>query len=426
MSGKSELRLFDDHPPQIAVESGIFQDVYPVTALDGTTNIIEFLVQGSQEDYIDLNDTLLSLRLKVVLSNNKPLEEGKHAPIPANYFMHTLFSDISIYLNDTQIEGGDPNYPYKATIESIFNFDADSKLLQLLPAGYSTEEDERAKWIANSKEFELVGALRLDFFNQPKYLLSGVNVRIRMTLSKPKFCLQETLAGGDVEVVEPSYKIVPTYAILYARRVKVSPSVERGHALGLETMNAIYPYMKTKTVTYSIPAGNVSFIKENLFSSGLLPKLIIVGMVKGEAYNGNLAHFPTTFEHFNVSQVALYRDGQMIPYKRAYNPKFKAKNKKITDVYVRSIIQNMQLLNSTKDNGITMIDFVENGYCFFTFNLTPDFDMNQPQLARDSNLRLELRFDRALESAINVIAYATYDAQIQITKDRKIITNAYI
>ena len=422
MSGKSELRIFDEHPPQVAVDSGIFQDVYPVTALDATTNVIEFLVQGSQEDYLDLNDTLLSIRVKVVKPDGKPLVADEE-PTPANYFMHTLFSDISMYLNDTQIEGGDPNYPYKAIIESLFNFDDASKAFQLLPAGYSDEEDERKKWIANSKEFELVGALRLDFFNQPKYLLSKVSMRIRMTLNKAIFSLKKDVGEGKPE---PSYKIIPTHAILYVRRVKVSPRVEEGHAIGLQTKNAIYPYTRTKTITYSIPAGTVSFNKENLFSSGLLPKMIIIGMVNGEAYNGSLAHDPTFFEHFNVSHVALYRDGQMIPYKKAYTPNFKtAGGSKFTDTYVRSIIQNMQLLNVNRNNGITMTEFAENGCCFFTFNLTPDFDMNQPQLARDSNLRLELRFRKQLESAINVIAYATYDAEIQVTKDRRIISNVH-
>ena len=59
MSGKTELLIFDDHPPQVVVERAIFQDVYPSTALDSTTKMIDFQINGSNTEYLDLNDTLL-------------------------------------------------------------------------------------------------------------------------------------------------------------------------------------------------------------------------------------------------------------------------------------------------------------------------------------------------------------------------------
>ena len=72
-----------------------------------------------------------------------------------------------------------------------------------------------------------------------------------------------------------------------------------------------------------------------------------------------------------------------------------------------------------------MADFATGGYCFFTFNLTPDFDMTQVQVARNGNLRLDIRFAKGLAEAINVIIYATFDAEIQTTNDREIIIDAH-
>ena len=97
----------------------------------------------------------------------------------------------------------------------------------------------------------------------------------------------------------------------------------------------------------------------------------------------------------------------------------------ITDTYVRSILQNTKILNTNNDNGIDLEDFSKKGYAFFTFNLTPDFDMNQVQQARDANLRLEMHFNEAVPYAINVIAYGIFYAKIEITGDRRIITDAY-
>ena len=82
-------------------------------------------------------------------------------------------------------------------------------------------------------------------------------------------------------------------------------------------------------------------------------------------------------------------------------------------------------MNTNNNNGITIADFAEKGYCSFTFNLTLDFDMTQAQRVRDSNLRLDRRFHKNLTHAINVIAYAIFDAKIKITKDRIIIPDAY-
>jgi len=72
-----------------------------------------------------------------------------------------------------------------------------------------------------------------------------------------------------------------------------------------------------------------------------------------------------------------------------------------------------------------MDDFSKNGYAFFTFNLTPDFDMNQVQQARDANLRLDMTFAETLKDAINVIAYGIFDAKIEITGKHQVITDAH-
>ena len=148
-------------------------------------------------------------------------------------------------------------------------------------------------------------------------------------------------------------------------------------------------------------------------------------MVHTEAYNGSYFKQSFNFQHFKISQLALHRDGQMIPYKRPYTLNYnKNGGNLVTDAYVRSILQNTQMLNTNNNNGIDMDDFTNKGYTFFTFNLTPDFDMNQVQQARDANLRLDMTFASALTHAINVIAYGIFDAKIQITGNREIIPDA--
>ena len=281
--------------------------------------------------------------------------------------------------------------------------------------GYSDEDDERRKWLKESKYFELAGALRLDFFNQPKYIIPGVDIRLLLKRSKDEFALFANAAGDVVKAPQIDIK----QATLYVRRVKVAQAVQLGHQIGLLKRNATYPYTRSETISTSISKGSLSFTKDNLFGQSLLPKFVVVGMVNGSAYNGNYLHNPFNFEHFNIQSLGLYRDGQSLPYRQIYEPRFNSGL--FTKEYVKSIIQNTQHFNTNLNNGISMDDFKNNGYSFFTFNLTPDFDMTQVQQANDGNLRLDIKFTKPLAEPINVIVYATFDAELQITKDKEVI-----
>ena len=419
MSGKSELKIFDDYPPQVVVESGYFEDIHPTTSLDNVS-VLEFVIPSSNVDYLDLNDTLLTLKLKIVKKDGSAFKDTDIKPVPENFFLYSLFSDVSLQLNDIQIDGGSSIYPFKASIESLLNFNKESIESKLQCLGFDMSKDNRQKWVGKSDIFEISGALRLDFLNQPKYLIPGVNIRIRLTRSTDDFALVNK--KGDTDPGDGAYKIIITHALLYVRRVKVHPAITKAHTLGLETKNALYPYNRSKTVSFTIPQGSTSYFKDNLFSSNLLPKLVVIGMVRGAAFSGTLKQDSLWFENFAITSLDLLRDGQSLPYRRGYSCQ-DGKNL-YTDVYVRSILQNMNLLNTNSNSYITYDNF-KKGQCLFVFNLTPDFDLQERQIARDSNLRLDLSFNAALSEAINVIAYALYDATLQITSNRDIIKDVY-
>ena len=413
MSGKSELRIFDPMQPQIVVDSAIFTNIHPTTSLIENIKNIEFVINGSQSEYLDLNDSLLYLQLKITTKDKKNIP-ATSAIVTSNFLMNALFKDVTLSLNDTVVEGGNQLYAYKSTIEDIFNFNASAKKFQLKSKGFIDDENERKELIKESRSFELVGALRLDFLNQPKYLIPGVNVRIILQRSSDAFCMHNTAGAPCITISK---------AMMLVRRVKVSPAVQARHLLGLGKKNAIYPYTRSQVVSYAISQGSLSYFKENLFSSSLLPKFVVVAMVKSLGYTGSYAEEPFKFDHFNTNSVALYRDGQALPYRESYTPDFE--NGLYVCDYVKSMIHSVQHLNTNLNNGVTLKKFGGGGYTFFTFNLTPDFDMTQGQLPKDGNLRLDIKFAKPLNQAINVVIYASFDAELQITKDRQILYDAH-
>lgn len=420
MSGKSELILFSPAMPQVVVESAYFSEILPTTSTQGGGTVI-FNIPASETDYLDLNDSFMEITAQIMKGNNQVLETTS-PHVLTNHAFYSFYSDIKLLLNDVVVEGGSSTYPYKSVIENMFNFNETTRQIQLKSAGYEPNENERKKWTAESKHCTFVGSLRLDFFNQPLYLLPGVNVKLIMTPAKAKFAVQKAPAGAEPKLILSNH-------LLHVRRVKVDPGVLLGHMKAFERSNAIYPYDCSKITSFSITKGSSIYTHEPVFPRSVLPKFLIVGMVNSAAYAGDSATAdPFKFEHFNVSTVALYCNGQIIPYSKPYEIPGWADESQVRTTYVKSIIHSTQHLGKNDNNGITEETFIKGPNTFFCFNLASDFDYHCKQPLKDGSLRLEIRFAKPLESveSINVVAMGIFDAEIQITKDRVVIPDPHV
>ena len=88
-SGKSELAIFDRALPQIVCKQANYQEVYPKNAITSSSNNIQFRITGTGDEYLDLNDTLLYVKLKVFKGDGKDLED-KNTPLPEKFFLHSV------------------------------------------------------------------------------------------------------------------------------------------------------------------------------------------------------------------------------------------------------------------------------------------------------------------------------------------------
>ena len=417
--GKSELSLFDPIGIQTSMVSGSFVDHYAVSDVKGSTTPIEFFIPGTQDDYMDLNDSGLYIKLNVSDSTGKALGAADGIA-PTNFTLFSLFKDVSLTLNETVVQGGDNLYPYKAVMNSLLLFEQSTKNTQMKALGYIKEDKfnvlntTRKKWIAGSKSLELYGPLHLDMMNQPKYLLPGVSIRIKLTRQDTGF----SLFTLDPKLVKSKINI--EQAILFIRRVKCVPSVLQGHEIGLERMNAVYPLQHMEMTTFTVGQGQQSTNKENCLR-GKMPKLMIVGMVTNQAVNGAIDADPFNFQHFDLSYLGLFREGESVPYRSPIQMDF------TNNEYLRAYMNNIHALetfNKSENNGITIEDFVK-GNSLFVFNLTPDLCIGGgcAQPYRNGNLRLELKFKSPLPTTINVLVYGLFDASLEITKLRNIQTD---
>ena len=85
----------------------------------------------------------------------------------------------------------------------------------------------RREFIVQSDAVNLMGRLYVDLFLQDNFLLYKVDVKIRLVPSKDAF---PPMAGG----ANPDYKIHIVNAILYAKKVTLSPDVQMTHIKTLD------------------------------------------------------------------------------------------------------------------------------------------------------------------------------------------------
>ena len=420
---KAELDLFSVPPTQTSVEMSSYSEYHPLTSLDDGS-FLEFEITGSGEDYIDLANTYLHVRAKVTQSNGNDLVDDD-AVAPVNNFLHSLFLQVDIFLNGTQITSSTNTYPYRAIIESLLSYGKDAKETQLAGSLFHKDQAERMDAVtvdntansgfmtrraaaAGSRVLDMMGRIHQDLFFQDRYLLNDVNVKIRLTRSKNVFCLMSTNAAKAVKIIS---------AELFVRKVRLSASVMVAHAKTLEVATAKYPIKRVVCKTFTIPNGLRDANQEKLFS-GQLPTRLVIGLVDNQGFNGAINRNPFNFRHFNLSEIGIYLDGQQGQMIKPLKTDFE--NGQYIEAYM-SLFTGTNKINRDEGNFITSAEY-PNGYALYAFDLTPDLcEGINFNLVKQGTVRLALKFSDALDRAVTVVAYAEFENVIEIDRSRNII-----
>ena len=202
---------------QTSIDEGQWIEHQPMTSLD-SGGPIEFVVPGTGDAYIDLANTYLFVRAKIIRGAGTNLADD--TPVaPVNNWLHSLFSQVDVYLNDTLVTPSSNTYPFRAYVETLLSYGAEAKKTQLTSqlwykdtAGHmdATQANggnagliERRRHIVGSRVVEIMGRLHVDLFMQDRFLLNGVTVRIRLVRSKDTFSLMAGGANLDYKVCRP-------------------------------------------------------------------------------------------------------------------------------------------------------------------------------------------------------------------------------
>ena len=232
---------------------------------------------------------------------------------------------MDVILGGKLISSATNTYAHRSILEVLLNYDKEAAESQLgcglfckdtarqmeemditadpvLNTGLGT----RSEWTETSKNVELQGRIHSDFFNQEKLILNGVDLTVKLYRHKPEFCL----FSGDIA---PAYKIIIVDAILYVKKIELTPSVFNAINTVLNDKNAQYTITRTTPKEFTVPRGQQSQHIDNAFL-GEIPKCINVCMMDNDSYNGNYKKNQFNFQQYSLIKIGISVNGEQIPF----------------------------------------------------------------------------------------------------------------
>ena len=395
-ASKSELQIFSIPPTQTAIESSYEVEYRPSASLE-SSNSYEIHIPPS-EDFTDLASTMLHLVVSIKTKDNTAItaEAGLQA---VDNFGNSLFEQVDLSLGSVNTVQANNMYHYQAWFEDLFfkhpnNVDSGFKAPSLLGS------------------FDLYFRIHSPLCEQDKLLINGVPLLFKFTKNNSGFPL--ILKKGDTN----EYKITFEKLGVHIKRVKLFPEAQRSIISGLEKAPAKYFITRNDVKSFAIPAGQSSASIENVFN-GILPRRVLVGLIKDltstEASRGD----PFQFEHYNTNYITLTVDGVMTP-SIPYTPNF-GENQ-----YMREFVNLYRFFG--QDEGIPQLnitykEYLEK-YTLFAFDLSPDGSIGAENgtlsLIKRGNIRLDIKFTDKHLHHLKVIVFAQFDNLITIDKDRNV------
>ena len=163
----------------------------------------------------------------------------------------------------------------------------------------------KKEYTTGGRIVDRMGCLHVDLFFQDRYLINGVDVKVRLVQSKDAFAL---MAGGD----DPVYKMRIVEAALFTRKAKLNPAVQMGHIKALEKGTAKYLLRRVDCSVFSIPRVQCRTLTKTFTSASCLREWCCA---EQRRIQWSLRQERVPRKTHNLNFLRLFVDGQQVPAK---------------------------------------------------------------------------------------------------------------
>lgn len=419
---RSETLLFERLAYDVSIQNTSVSTYHPLHSVENKTSPIIFTITGNDINYINLGESKLYVRCKLVDKSGKNIpyevDKTKASYAPVNNFLHSLFSSVTVHVNDVEITPQSGYYPYRSYIETLLAKGKDYKKSQGQSSCYYKTKDEKdiadPGWVSRmnladkSNVFEMYGRPHLDLFHQTKYLPPGVDVKITFHRSNDEFAIHAT--GGAIAQnlqiqIEEAQLFVTKHTIHSDIMMRSLRNWQKGYP-------AKYPMRKIEMKPYTLPVGTLSNYNENLIT-GFLPDRIVIGLVNSRNVHGTYASNPLVFEHFGLQHISVTCNSEVITN---YAMDVDFDNDRALRAYA-SVFEGLGLADCDSGVDLTLEEY-KSSKTFFVYDLRHLRNAFCPP--RHGNCVINLKFKTALTEVLTVMCYLEYQSVLHINSDRNV------
>ena len=358
---------------------------------------------------------------------------------------YAWFNNVTVKLNGTVIESLNNKYAYRADIETRLSYAESIKDEHLKMMGFDEEDDafedidaaelhkqyfnnakageevvdfhalvRRHDACINGRTIRTVSRLHSSIFDQPKCLPPKTKMNLTFERNKEEFLLLSKRAN-------PSYWLEMQRMIVIVRKIEVQDSVaEDILQIAAAGHNYLYPVRRVKMVQYNKGAGMEDLSQPNILpGEEELPRRIFIVLVHHESSQGSYGRDPFNYQAFGVKKVGLMIGGQAKPYP-IFDCNLQHNNTNLT-FPLWGLLQMCQSFCGDHELGIDPSNYLIRN-CIFSWDLTtaqlPYGMCYETQGGEQINLKLTLQ--AAKDHPINIIIYAEYDGEIEISASTKV------
>ena len=326
-----------------------------------------------------------------------------------NNIMHSIFSNVEVYINNQQIYNSNGLYAHKSYISNNFKAAISEYKGVLHCEGYDYEQDpedigsplpdpfftRRMELLSRPDGFMLYGKLGIDFFSTSELLYPNMKIRLRLIRARPNFYVISDNPNVSLGIVDCS---------LYTRRIAFKDDYHKKKMDMLAYAPVEYNYLETLAKTFIIPARQNQFNQENIFNNAPIRR-IAIAMNTNSAFTGSFTENPFWYQQFDLRQIRILRGGQpIVDFDTADN--------------CRLYVTTMKAMNFQEDIPSIPIDDFKDHYVL-VFDLTSMQDATEnchyPELVGEP-LRLELNFTNPLENVTELIVLGERMSTVAVDK----------
>ncbi len=417
----TSLNLSKIPTTDISVSSEVTEVFFSTFPNDSSS--LEFFIEGSSDQYIDLSSIYLYMRLKLTDKDGKALLNTS-TTAPGNAIFSSMFESMECYLNNVIVTPNTGNYAYTAYINKLLNNGSSNKENIMRSELFfketsattidSNNEAYQSLKKAGKTPFECYSKLSHPLFFQQRYLPPSVSLRIKLRRSPNSFCLLAPAPAANSTFTD-KLSILDTF--LEVRKVVIDSKIESMHKQILQKGgNFFYPFYDYSVIAYNITTGILQHTSEILLTT--VPTFALVGLVNSKHYNGQVDASPFSFNPNKIAGITLLVNGK---------PTNQGTLTINTDDnnFIRPYRNLCNVIAASSGEGcdLSVTDFLERGYFLIPLITTSVGKEDRFTRSRAENVKVQIHFYTATTESLTCIFYfvtprmVTLDKSLRVTVD---------